>query len=180
MRLNSPTIFPYLWQCYSSPSLLFYGYFILISQNGAQQGDSCGPLLFSSAIQFVINALVSEFVIFYLDDGTIAGEYESVLQDFKTIKDECAKIGLQINPTKCELFFCSEVDNDIANRFDQLSPGICIVNEFTLLGTSITDNAFDQVFNKKLCELKLLFERLRELDNYHIAFYIIKNCFAIP
>lgn len=68
MKLNCPAIFPYLWQCYSSPSLLLYGDFILLSQNGAQQGDPCGPLVFSCAIQFVINALVSEFVVFYLDD----------------------------------------------------------------------------------------------------------------
>lgn len=180
MKLHCPAIFPYLWQCYSAPSLLFYGDFILLSQNGAQQGDPYGPLIFSSAIQFIINALVSEFVIFYLDDGTIGGAVEDVLRDFKTIKEECAKIGLQINPTKCELFFCSTVDQDIVSQFDQISPGICIINEFTLLGTSITDNAFDKVFNKKLSELKLLFERLRELDNYHIAFYILKNCFAIP
>lgn len=91
MKLNCPAIFPYLWQCYSTLSLLFYGEYILLSQNGAQQGDPCGPLLFSSAIHFVINALVSEFVVFYLDDGTIAGEYESVLRDFKTVEDECAK-----------------------------------------------------------------------------------------
>lgn len=120
------------------------------------------------------------FVIFYLDDGTIAGEYDSVLRDFKTVKDECEKIGLHINPTKCELFFCSEVDQATVERFNELSPGICIVNEFTLLGTSITDNAFDKVFKKKLTELKLLFERLVDLDNFHIAFYILKNCFAIP
>lgn len=125
MKVNCPTIFPYLWQCYSSPSLLFYDDYIIWSQNGAQQGDPCGPLLFSSAIQFAINALVSELIIFYLDDGTIAGEYNSVLQDFKTIKEECVKVGLQINPTKCELFFCSEVDRDIVNKFDELSPGIC-------------------------------------------------------
>lgn len=48
------------------------------------------------------------------------------------------------------------------------------------MGTPITDNAFENVFTKKLSELKLLFERLLELDNYHIAFYILKNCFAIP
>lgn len=170
MRLNCPAIFPYLWQCYSAPTLLFYGDFILLSQNGAQQGDPCGPLIFSSANQFVIDALVSEFVIFYLDDGTIAGEYEPVLHDFKKVIDECAKIGLQINPTKCELFFCSEADRDVVDRFKELSPGICVVSDLTLLGTSITDSAFGKVFKDKLSELKLLFGRLQELDNYHIAF----------
>lgn len=121
MKLHCPGIFPYLWQCYASPTLLFYGDFILLSQNGAQQGDPCGPLVFSSAIQAVVESLVSEFIVFYLDDGTIAGEYESVIKDFKTVIVECGKIGLQINPAKCELYFCSELDQSIVDQFNELS-----------------------------------------------------------
>lgn len=68
----------------------------------------------------------------------------------------------------------------IVNQFNELSPGICIVNELTLLGAPISDNAFETIFNKKLNEMKLLFGRLAELDSYHIAFYILKNCLAIP
>lgn len=180
MKLQCPAIYPYLRQCYAAPTLLFYGEYILMSQNGAQQGDPCGPLVFSAAIQSVINALVSEFIVFYLDDGTIAGTYESVLADFKTVIDQCSKIGLHINPDKCELYFCSEVDQQVVEQFNEHSPGICIVNEFTLLGAPISDNAIGSVFTKKLSELKLLFERLLELENYHIAFFILKNCFAMP
>lgn len=103
--MNCPAIFPLLWQCYSTSILLFYGDFIILSQNGAQQGDPCGPLLFSSAIQLVVAALVSEFIDFYLDGGTIAGDYDSVLRDFKTVIEECGKMGLRKNPDKCEIFF---------------------------------------------------------------------------
>lgn len=81
---------------------------------------------------------------------------------------------------KCELFFRSEVDQDIVNRFEELSPGICVVNELTLLGTPISDNASKKVFEKNLKELKLLFQRLDEQDNYHIALYILKNCYSLP
>lgn len=35
MKLNCPSIYPFLWQCYSISTLLFYGDFILLSQNGA-------------------------------------------------------------------------------------------------------------------------------------------------
>lgn len=55
-----------------------------------------------------------------------------------------------------------------------------MVNELTLLGAPISDNASKKVFKKKLNELRLLFERLDELDNYHIAFYILKNCYSLP
>lgn len=180
MRLHCPAIYPYLRQCYAAPTHLFYGEFILLSQNGAQQGDPCGPLVFSSAIQAVVNALVSEFIVFYLDDGTIAGDCDSVLADFQYVIVQCAKIGLHINPDKCELYFGSEVDKCVVDQFNALSPGICVVNEFELLGSPITDNAFEGVFRKKLDEMKLLFDRLLELENYHIAFFVLKNCFAVP
>lgn len=150
-----------------------------MSQNGAQQGDPCGPLIFCSAIQAVVASLLWEFVLFYLDDETIAGSYESVLKDFETVIKECGKLGLEINPTKCELYFCSEVDPDVVSRFNEISLGIIVVNELTLLGAPITDSAFVGVFNKKLRQLRLLFERLIDLDNCHIAYYMLKNCLSV-
>ena len=77
-------------------------------------------------------------------------------------------------------FFCSHMDSDSANKFNTISPGIIIINELNFLGIPITENAFANTFNKKLDELKLLFERLTQLDNYHIAYYILKNCFSMP
>lgn len=68
----------------------------------------------------------------------------------------------------------------MVSQFDKISPGIIIVNELTLLGTPITDNAFVKVFTKKLHQLQLLFSRLSELDNYQIAYYMLKNCLSVP
>jgi len=48
------------------------------------------------------------------------------------------------------------------------------------LGAPISDNAIDGIFSEKRNQLQLLFDRLIELDNHHIAFYILKNCFALP
>lgn len=152
MKVNCPTIFPFLQQRYptSTLSLLLYEEFILLSQNGDQQGSQCcSPLIFSAAIQCVVDALVSEFVMLYLDDFTIAWEHDTVLQDFRTVKAECAEIGLQVNPTECELF-CSEMDQSTIIRFNETSSGICIVDELTLLEPTITDTVFDIIFQKKL------------------------------
>lgn len=86
----------------------------------------------------------------------------------------------QINPAKCELYFCSDIVPEVVSQFDTLSPGIIIVNELTLLGAPITENAFANVFTKKIRQLKLLFDRLVDLDNYQIAYYMLKNCLAVP
>lgn len=143
---------------------------IILSQNGAQQGDPCGTLHFCLAIQSVVSALISEFVVFYLDDGAVAGNPDTVLRDFVQIIESCKKIGLEINPAKCELYFCSQVDTDVVQLYTKNSPGIIIVNDLTLLGALITFHSFDLVLKKKFEELKLFFNRLTELDNFHIVY----------
>lgn len=46
IQYNHPSIYPFLWQCYSSLLILFYCENIILSQNGAQQGDHCGQFFF--------------------------------------------------------------------------------------------------------------------------------------
>lgn len=41
----------------------------------------CGSILFCSVIQAVIKVLVSDYNIFYLDDGIIGGKYDRGFQD---------------------------------------------------------------------------------------------------
>lgn len=180
VKSNTPSIYPFILQCYSSSTFLFFGEDIILSQNGAQQGDPCAPLLFCFAIESVISELNSEFEVFYLDDGTIGGEANTVLDDFRMIIRECKKFGLNINTSKCELFFCSETVTNVIAQFDEVSPGIAIVEHLTLLGAPISESSTKIVWKKKLEELKFLFERLTSLDSHHISFFILKNCFALP
>jgi hypothetical protein len=96
-------MYPYLWQCYSEPSFLYYGENVILSEVGAQQGDPTGPLAFSLAIQPLINSLSSDLNVWYLDDGTIGDFVEKVLTDFKNLIEESRKILLllisHINPS---------------------------------------------------------------------------------
>lgn len=128
----------------------------------------------------MIKELKSEFEIFYLYDGTTGGEADTVLKDFRMIICECKKFGLNVNTSKCELFFCSETETNIFTQFDHVCPGIEVVEKLTLLGSPISENAIEMVWTKKLEELKFLFQRLTTLDSYHIGIFILKNCFALP
>lgn len=89
IKEKTPKLFPFLWQCYSSYSLLFYGDDIILSQVGAQQGDPLGPLSFSLTIHPIVECLLSELNLWYLDDGTLGGDPETFLADFKTIIEKC-------------------------------------------------------------------------------------------
>ena len=110
----------------------------------------------------------------------MGGNPETVHNDFEFLIEECRKIGLEINPTKCEIFFCGKEDKRITKKFDHLSPGIKVLSDdLELLGAAITEEAEERIFIKIHNKMKVLFERLKLLNN-HMAFYLLKNCFGIP
>lgn len=67
--------------------------------------------------------LASELNIWYLDDGTLGGDPETVFEDFKLLIEECKKIGLEVNPSKFEVFLCGNKEKPIVDQFNPLSPG---------------------------------------------------------
>ncbi|KAG1702407.1 Retrotransposable element SLACS protein [Nymphon striatum] len=181
---HAPEVYPLVYQCYSHKSHLFFDNYTLSSMEGVQQGDPLGPFLFSLAIMELIRSCESELNMWYLDDGTIGGEAESVLSDFKKIIAAASDLGLQINPAKCELVIFNpikKVHTDISEKFKEITPQIKLIKaeDLTLLGAPILPTATETVLNSKLEELTLMSERLSELDS-HDALYLLKHCFAIP
>ena len=80
-----------------TPSSLFCGDHVLQSEEGVQQGDPLGPLLFCLTIHPLVTKLTSEFKVFYLDDGTLGGLAESVLHDLQQVEREAAELGFSAN-----------------------------------------------------------------------------------
>ena len=69
-----------------------------MSEMGVQQGDPCGPFLFSLAILNLTHQMKSKGNIWYLDDGTLLGSMKSISEDFETIKSASTSLGLEVNP----------------------------------------------------------------------------------
>jgi hypothetical protein len=127
VQCHTPLLYPYLYQCYRNPSTLFFGNHLISSSVGAQQGDPCGSMIFSLAIQPIILSLDSQMNIWYLDDGTLADYPEVVLSYFKKVIDLFQEIGLELNFNKCEIFCCSgDTDLKVIKEFQNLAPGIKI------------------------------------------------------
>jgi hypothetical protein len=158
VQCHTPLLYPYLYQCYRNPSTLFFGDHLISSSVGAQQGDPCGPMIFSLAIQPIILSLNSELNIWYLDDGTLADYPEVVLSDFKKVINLSRKIGLELNFNKCEIFSCSgDTDLKVIKEFQNLAPGIkiCDRGSLSLLGSPIFDQGFKNTVEIVICIARL-------------------------
>ena len=177
-----PRLFNLLWQAYSRPSHLFYRDNILSSETGIQQGDPCGPALFSLGIDQIVKSLKSEVNLWYLDDSNLADSPQIVLEDLQTIKRELNKIGLSINPSKCELT-CVNLENSVStiNEFKQILPNLKItsIEESIILGSPIASQGVRLEIQSKLNALRRMISRLKSIDP-HQAFVLLKNSFAIP
>ena len=80
-RHHFPGLSQWAEWCYAQPSKLFFGSETISSETGVQQGDPIGPLLFSLALQPLLQELNSgradqglQLVYSYLDDLILAGE----------------------------------------------------------------------------------------------------------
>jgi len=125
---------------YSQPSLLFFGPYIVTSQEGAQQGDPIGPLLFCNTVQPLLLSLQTELNVGYLDDVTLGGQVEMVASDVAEIVRAGSDLGLSLNVDKCEL---------IAHADLQVSD--TLLQSFTRVEISIAPR-----FWKRLCFLAQL------------------------
>ena len=131
VKSKLPNMYNFDHQCYAINTNLVFGNEVLKSCEGVQQGDPLGPFLVSLGIQDLVNKMKSDLDVFYLDDGTLGGEVESVIEDLHKIKSAMNSHGLELNPTKCELFIVNSAndqnDMHVKNLFNDVCNGIKII-----------------------------------------------------
>ena len=177
-------LYPFLYQCYSQPSHLFFNNTTLLSSEGVQQGDPLGPMCFSYAIHDLISSLESELNMWYLDDGTLAGKPETVRADFETISATQQQLGLNINLQKCEFSVLSSdperaqaVRDSFTTDFQEAK--YIPPKELSLLGTPLFKENLDIELSDRLVNFQSTCSRLESLD-HHDALFLLKNVFHIP
>jgi len=179
IRDELPELFPFIDSCYSGQSFLIFGQYTLLSDEGPQQGDPLGPLLFCAATMRLVNRIKSVFNLWYMDDGTLGGHIDVLISDWKMLVEEGRKIGLVVNVTKCELI---TDDVEVIDKFRVVAQEIKVVSPAAamLLGSPIGgEQSVDDVLAVKLQELRRLSNRLTLL-NVHDALFLLKHCFSIP
>ncbi len=144
-----------------------------MSEEGAQQGDPLGPLLFCTTIQPLLRSMNSDLAVAYMDDVTLGGRLPTVVNDIQTVIDTGASLGLRLNRSKCELITRTGLSNHAAlDGFQQLTPDTA-----TLLGAPLTlGPAMDERISTCCADLSRAVERLK-LVSSHDALLLLKNSF---
>ena len=174
-----PDLLPFVHSVYCKPSSLFLGDKILQSSEGVQQGDPLGPLLFCLTIHHLTLQLSSEFCVFYLNDETLGGSMEDVLQDLHTVQQVAEDLGFQLNGGKSEVI-C--VDPTTGKSFLSAAPGLHVTspNHVALLSSPLGDmDSISNTICEKINLLQAMGDRLQYLYS-HDAILLLRHSFALP
>ena len=175
---NIPETYKFCHLAYGKASFLRYGSWTVMSEEGTQQGNPLGPLLFCLTIQPLLSFLDSELVIDYIDDITLGGSLSSVHNDVVLIKSHGSNTGCVLNIDKCELISpspCSCSQSPILCQFIQLKP-----DESILLGASLLSGpALDNTLTKKFNEMSRMSVNLRSISA-HDALIVLKYALSTP
>jgi hypothetical protein len=175
---HAPLIYPLVFSCYSSPTSLFWEGRVIMSAEGVQQGDPLGPLLFCLTLHNPSLHLCSELCILYLDDFTLGGEVDTLLQDLDIVMS-LSDLGLCLNTRKSEII-CSDM-----SVYDHLLPSLpdclCIdSSDACLLGSPLGNvDCISAALRSKITSLNIVGERLKALSA-HDSIIILRHSFAIP
>ena len=121
IREELPELYPFIESCYSGQSYLRFGHYTLLSDEGSQQGDPLGPLLFCATVMSIVKRVKSQCNIWYTDDGTLGGEIDTLLTDFEMLMAEGRKLGLVVNIAKCEVI---TDDEEVLQKIRSVAPSI--------------------------------------------------------
>ena len=183
VRRLLPGISPWVESCYGVSSILNFGDSTILSTAGVQQGDPLGPLLFSIMAQPVVERLqeVEGLVqnAWYLDDGILVGTREALVEAWDLLVAEGEPRGLHLSRGK-SLVFCPHHDPEDQ---DPLGRGV-VRGEgggFKLLGAPLGDEGYEgEILEKRVIAIQELLDRLPLLEDPHMEYTLLRNCFAFP
>ena len=112
---SMPGIAAFTNSCYSQHSQLFYDRFVVSSENGIQQGDPLGPLLFSLTLWPIIEKIQESLPellqhSLYLDDGVLVGSEDNLIRSWDLLCQLGPDRSLHVRVDKCELWSTVDLD----------------------------------------------------------------------
>jgi len=186
VRRCLPSCAPWADYCYASPPRLLLGGRVLSSERGVQQGDPLGPAFFSLAVHSAILEAKAateaampgalELVLFFLDDGTVAGTAEGVNHFLGQFRRAMEDRGLSLAPDKCEVIPAAGLRSTVPqNMFEGLAwkPD----GHFKLLGAPFGDAAYCAAHSaKRAAKAASLLASLADFGHAQGGLHLVRNC----
>jgi ubiquitin carboxyl-terminal hydrolase 44/49 len=173
-----PDVAHWAWFCYSNPSSLWYFEEPLSSEEGVQQGDPLGPMLFSLALHGLVLDIAKacpDLAIhcWYLDDGCIGGTAAQIATVISLIDALGPRYGLFLAQTKSELIFHARPTVDLFP-----STFLRRYGDFDLLGTPIGSDSYvhDWLERKVLKKCGDVWASVGHLQDKHVAYCVLRSC----
>ena len=136
-----------------TPTQLFHGQYVIMSEESPQQEDPFGPL----TIEPLLTSLTSSSTLGYLDDQTMGDRQPKVAADVQKVKKVGEDMGLTLNIGKCELFCLPNTTIADPLLFFTLHS----LNEASLLGAPLfIGPELDDAWSTRLVDLRRAVERL--------------------
>ena len=185
VRSRFPQLSAIAEACYGQdPPPLFFDGKVFKSCTGVQQGDPLGPLFFASTLQPLIDRIkyeVPELEMnsWYLDDGFLAGDVQSIHKALRIIEEEAPQIDLHLRKEKCRITRPDDAEATNSN-IDSDIPTASSRN-LTLLGAPVGTNQFqkDHLLTKA-DSIRKLMDKLLLLQDPQLQLTMLRACYGLP
>jgi len=175
---SCPGLLAYVLAAYGAPSFLWMGDTTLHSEEGVQQGDPLGPLLFCLAVQPLLDKCKCEYKTGYLDDLGMGDSVPRLLEEIHSLESGALLLGLTLNHSKCEVVGLSQSGLSLWQA-SGLKFGVVTGEAASFLGSPLGSKGLDEALLSKHLALKEASSRLGRLGA-HEAFYLLKASFGVP